>query len=202
MSWKWLTGKSLSGTFIRLDNVDPAMSGILGCLSEISYQEEWMREAERCRVEAEESKRQQELLVVTLHEIRTPVSAILHCSSLAKDNLVAFNEQIRIGTVGFEPNGQLIQQIEEGIEASESMLRQKVSLTSGIYQCGLVQGRIANDVLSFARVQRDMLTFNNREMDPRKEARLVGSPWQTGLRQILVVFAPCQGATSTNKEPV
>lgn len=176
MSWKWLTGKSVSGTFIRLDKVDPAMSGILGCLSDISYQEERTREAERRRVEAEESKRQQELLVdVTSHEIRTAVSAILHCSSLVKDNLVALNEQIRIGTAGFEPNEQLVQQIEEGIEASESMLRQKVSLTSGIYQCGLVQERIANDLLSFGRVQRDMLTFNDVEMDPRKEARKVGS---------------------------
>jgi signal transduction histidine kinase len=120
MTWKWLTGKTVSATFIRLDKVDPAMSGILGCLSDISYQEERMQEAERRRIEAEESKKQQELIVdVTSHEIRTPVSAILHCSSLVKENLAVIQAHLKRGD-SLKPSEDLLRQIKEDIEALES----------------------------------------------------------------------------------
>jgi signal transduction histidine kinase len=47
------------------------------------------------------------------------------------------------------------------------------SLTIGIYQCGLVQERIAGDVLSLARIQLDMLSLYDVEMDLKKEARKI-----------------------------
>ncbi|OCF32334.1 hypothetical protein I316_06002 [Kwoniella heveanensis BCC8398] len=169
-TWKWLNGTTTSGTFIRLDMVDSGLSGVMGCLSDISYQEERLLEAERRRIEAEESKQQQELLVdLTSHEIRTPVSAILQCSSLVKENLVVLQENLRgAGVDGFRAEPRLLTELEEDIEALES-----------IYQCGLVQERIANDVLSLARIQLDMLTMHDFEMDLKKEAR-----------KIVSVFAP------------
>jgi hypothetical protein len=42
---------------------------------------------------------------------------------------------------------------------------------AGIYQCGLVQERIANDILSLARIQLDTLTFYHEDVDLRKEGR-------------------------------
>ncbi|WWD18861.1 hypothetical protein CI109_103316 [Kwoniella shandongensis] len=160
--WKWLNGRTVSGTFIRLDLVDRGMSGVIGCISDITHQEEKLLEAERRRIEAEESKHQQELLVdLTSHEIRTPVSAILQCSSLAKENLVELGKQFRLaGPNGLKPTAKLLEELEEDIEALES-----------IYQCGLVQERIANDVLSLARIQLDMLSIHAVEMDLKMEAR-------------------------------
>jgi signal transduction histidine kinase len=175
MTWKWLTGKTVSATFIRLDKVYPAMSGILGCLSDISYQEERMQEAKRRRREAEESKTQQELLVdVTSHEIRTPVSAILHCSSPVKENLGVVEAQLHRG-VSLEPSRDLVQQFREDIEALESESISLTGLITGIHQCGLVQERIANDVLSLARVQLDMLTYYDVDVDLRRQAQKVGA---------------------------
>ena len=49
-------------------------------------------------------------------------------------------------------------------------------LTTGIYQCGLVQERIAADVLSLARIQLDMLTFDYTDMDLRASAKKVRCP--------------------------
>jgi hypothetical protein len=49
-------------------------------------------------------------------------------------------------------------------------------LTSGIYQCGLVQERIAGDVLSLARIQLDMLSLHDVETDLKKEAKKVSLP--------------------------
>ncbi|WWC73350.1 uncharacterized protein I206_107317 [Kwoniella pini CBS 10737] len=121
-TWKWLNGTAVSGTFIRLDMIDSSLSGVLGCLSDITYQEEQLVEAERRRLEAEESKHQQELLVdLTSHEIRTPVSAILQCSSLVRENLTALQGQLRsIGSEGFQATPELLAEIDEDLEALDN----------------------------------------------------------------------------------
>ncbi|ORY23447.1 hypothetical protein BCR39DRAFT_349936 [Naematelia encephala] len=123
MKWRWKqSGRHTSGLYIRLDMVAPGMSGIMGCLTDITYEEERVKEAELRRLEAEESKHQQELLIdLTSHEIRTPVSAILQCSSLVKENLVALKDQLRWSAqVGFKPTQELLDDLEEDVEALES----------------------------------------------------------------------------------
>jgi signal transduction histidine kinase len=69
----------------------------------------------------------------------------MQCSSLVKTNLLSLQEQfdmsIRTATP-FKPTSQLLTTIHEDLEALES-----------IYQCGLAQERISNDVLSLGRIQ-------------------------------------------------
>lgn len=123
LTWKWLNGRTESGTFIRLDLVgDTGMTGVLGCMQDISYQEERLHEAEARRIEAEESKRQQELLVdMTSHEIRTPVSAILQCSSLVKENLINLKAHLlEAGSAGFVADEELLDELEKDVEALDS----------------------------------------------------------------------------------
>ena len=128
--WKWQSGSAVSGMFIRLDLVMSSMSGILGCLTDVTYEEQRLVEAEKRRLEAEESKHQQELLIdLTSHEIRTPVSAILQCSSLVKENLVALKDQLKwSGSNGFKPTAGLLEDLEEDVEALESEFETRMSL--------------------------------------------------------------------------
>lgn len=179
LTWKWSNGKTVTGTFVRLTDA-AGVQGILGCLQDITYQEEKLMEAERRRYEAEEAKRQQELWIdMTSHEIRTPVSAILQCSSLAKENLVVLAEKLSTaGKGGFVPEEGVLHELYQDIEAleSESLMSPLASRCAddlGIYQCGLVQERIANDVLSLARVQLDMLSLYDTDTDLLKEGRKV-----------------------------
>lgn len=164
LEWKWKTGKTMSGTFINLKKLNQNLSGILACVTDISYKEEMLIEAENRRIQAEESKRHQELLVdLTSHEIRTPVSAILQCSSLVKENLCSLMDQMKwamANDVGFVPTPQTLLDLEEDVDALES-----------IFTCGAVQERIANDILSLARIQLDMLSLHDVEMDLQHEAR-------------------------------
>jgi hypothetical protein len=70
---------------------------------------------------------------------------ITYCSSLVKTNLVSLQEQLELSMrngTGFNPTQQLLTTINEDLEALES-----------IYQCGLSQERISNDVLSLGRIQ-------------------------------------------------
>jgi len=122
LTWKWRNGCSASGLFIRLDLAVHSLSGILGCVTDTTYEQRCLIEAEERRLEAEESKHQQELLIdLTSHEIRTPVSAILQCSSLVKENLVALKDQLKwSGASGFKPTKELLDDLEEDVEALES----------------------------------------------------------------------------------
>ncbi|KAL1405566.1 hypothetical protein Q8F55_009205 [Vanrija albida] len=162
ITYRWATGRCMSAVVVRLDLVDPGLTGMLACFSDVTDQEERLHEAERRRIEAEESKRQQELLVdLTSHEIRTPVSAILQCSSLVKENLATLRDKLeRAGPEGFIPSPTLLSELEQDLEALES-----------IYQCGLVQERIAGDVLSLARIQLDMLSVHEVDVDVAKQAQ-------------------------------
>lgn len=122
--WRWKTGRSVSGEFTRLDLLDPSLQGVLACTTDITDQEERVLEAERRRLDAEESRRQQELLVdLTSHEIRTPVSAILQCSSLVKDNLGALVGDLqtaRATHTGFHPSEALLHELTQDLVALES----------------------------------------------------------------------------------
>ncbi|KAL7419627.1 hypothetical protein Q5752_005540 [Cryptotrichosporon argae] len=202
LKWQWANGRSMSGVFIRLDKVHDGMSGILGCLTDMTLQEQQLRDSERRRIEAEESKRQQELLVdLTSHEIRTPVSAILQCSSLVKENLMALKEQLKFVATspnGFRPTPELLKDLDEDVEALES-----------IYQCGLTQERIAGDVLSLARIQLDMLSLHDVAFDIKKEGRKVFSVFASEAKmkriELKLDFGPlisARGITLLKTDPV
>ncbi|KAL7425265.1 hypothetical protein Q5752_000953 [Cryptotrichosporon argae] len=178
LTWTWRNGTTVSGRFIRLDMMVPGMTGVLGCLADITLQLAQLRAAEDRRREAEESKRQQELLIdTTSHEIRTPISAILQCSSLARANLKEL--RVTLTRPDFRPSAKLFRDIDDDIEALES-----------IYQCGLTQERIANDVLSLGRIQLDMLTFYDAPMDIQKDISKIISVFKSeaAVKDIQLVF--------------
>ncbi|KAG8934381.1 hypothetical protein FRC01_003338 [Tulasnella sp. 417] len=126
-------------------------------------------DAEHQRAEADERRRAQELLVdVTSHEIRQPVSAILNCSQFVRTNLGNLADALReAGSAPFVPTQSLLKQIQEDLDALDS-----------IYQCGLSQERIANDVLSLSRLQLDTLSIHATDFQLVPE-------WQ----QIVSIFA-------------
>jgi len=78
---------------------------------------------------------------------------------LVKTNLLSLLEQLEISLdnrTTFSPTKQLITTINDDLEALES-----------IYQCGLAQERISNDVLSLGRIQLgEYLSMVGNELTP------------------------------------
>ncbi|KAG8934382.1 hypothetical protein FRC01_003339 [Tulasnella sp. 417] len=130
-------------------------------------------DAERQRAEADERRRAQELLVdVTSHELRQPVSAILNCSQLVRTNLSNLADTLRkSGATPFVPTKPLLKQIEEDLDALDS-----------IYQCGLSQERIANDVLSLSRLQLDTLSIHTVDFQLVPELQRIISIFSNELK--------------------
>ncbi|KZV71818.1 hypothetical protein PENSPDRAFT_650380 [Peniophora sp. CONT] len=120
--------------------------------------------AEMRRKEADERRRGQELLIdVTSHELRQPVSAILNCASVLRANLGALHEELQDSQLygkPYMPTEKLLQSMVEDLEAIDAM-----------YQCGLAQERIANDVLSLSRIQLGALSIHPIEFQPVEETR-------------------------------
>lgn len=150
--------------------------GLLGVFTDISQRKkleamqlthalERAEQAEMQRKDAEERRRSQELLIdVTSHELRQPVSAILNCSSLVRTNLSALRDEIQSVGAQFRPTPKLLNTMQEDLEALDA-----------IYQCGLAQERIANDVLSLSRIQLNVLSIHPVEFDLVQEIKRITS---------------------------
>lgn len=177
--WQWKKGAYVTSVFTKLNHVNPKLNGLIGCVTDITWQKEREREqAQRLleeqerRKEAVAAKAQQELLIdVTSHELRNPISAVLQCSLVVSQDLQQLKSQIQSGNFTAGPELDLM--LNESIDALES-----------IYQCGLSQSRIADDVLSLGRIQLDMLQIFYTDTDLRKESSKLLSTFATECRRL------------------
>lgn len=185
IEFRWNTGSWCQAQCVAIEG-----RGILGAFTDISQQKKLeaiqlahaqekelaaqkrAEEAEEQRKEAEERRRGQELLIdVTSHELRQPVSAILNCSSLVRTNLAALRDEF-LGMAGsLRPTPEFLHTIEEDLDALDA-----------IYQCGLAQERIANDVLSLSRMQLNVLSIYPVDFNLVKEIRRIVSLFRNELK--------------------
>ena len=122
-----------------------------------------------------------ELLIdVTSHELRQPVSAILNCSSLVRQNyadlLLALQNCVETDTL-YKPTKKMLKTMDEDIDALDA-----------IYQCGLAQERIANDVLSLSRIQLQILSVCPVEFDLIPEVQRIISIFRNELKMYAFFF--------------
>ncbi|KAI5449034.1 hypothetical protein NCC49_005647, partial [Naganishia albida] len=175
MEWRWKNGNAVQGRFVRLDLVNPKLGGTIGCVTDITprkrdevLQQERLAVERLRREEAEAERRQQELLIdVTSHELRNPISAVLQCSMLISQDLLQLRTQVEDHVkqqLPFLPGQETIGLLNECLDAAES-----------VYECGLSQSRICDDVLSLGKLQLDKLQVFPIESDISKEiSKLIG----------------------------
>ncbi|KAG8961506.1 hypothetical protein FRC03_005304 [Tulasnella sp. 419] len=177
--------------------VEPIGDGLIGTVTDVSdrhlYEEAQIFrakerealakqraiEAEEREKEADQRRRAQELLVdVTSHELRQPVSAILNCSALVRGNLASlYNKLLKCleEALPFTPTRVLLGIMGEDLEALDA-----------IYQCGLAQERIANDVLSLSRLQLQILSIHPVDFDIVSEVRRILSIFSNELKMMKI----------------
>ncbi|KAK7740773.1 hypothetical protein SLS53_005241 [Cytospora paraplurivora] len=158
------------GTFLPVKNSDGAIQSFCGCVSDVSLQK-WQLEQERLRKEeALESKRQQENFIdMTSHEMRNPLSAIIHCAdaviaSLSKALEVHQHKGIlsrqssvtaSIGSKGGRdrPEAELL--MESSVENAETIIA-----------CAQHQKRIVDDILTMSKLDSKLLAVTPITVDP------------------------------------
>lgn len=176
---RFVSGRACSYVSLRLEGIAGASPGVLGCIYDITdrirneeLQKQRIEEAQRRQAEAEEAKRQQEELIdITSHEIRNPISNMMQCASLVRGNLLKLQGEL---TRAAFPATALAA-IEDDLDALQN-----------IYNCGLTQERISNDVLSLGKLQLGRLEIFHVATDISRETRKLVGVFQAEAKMNLV----------------
>lgn len=165
--------RSVLATFMPVKSSDGAIQSFTGCLSDVSLQV-WQLEQERLRKdEAIESKRQQENFIdMTSHEMRNPLSAILHCTDAIIASLLRvqeFHERPLPPTPG-QTNGTL-QEIQDAVngergEEERRLLRDSIENAETIVTCAQHQKRIVDDILTMSKLDSKLLAVTPCTINP------------------------------------
>ncbi|KAF9869346.1 histidine kinase group protein [Colletotrichum karsti] len=156
----------VNATFMPVSNSDGVVQSFTGCISDVSLQK-WQLETETRRTEeAIDSKRQQDNFIdMTSHEMRNPLSAIVHCSDAIIASLARCEElanrpssPILIKSPPEEDNGKhfdMKQLLSDSIENAET-----------IVACAQHQKRIVDDILTMSKLDSKLLAVTPCTVNP------------------------------------
>ncbi|KAK4702995.1 hypothetical protein P7C70_g3224, partial [Phenoliferia sp. Uapishka_3] len=140
------------------------------------------RDAEQRREEAEEKRKHQELLIdITSHEIRNPVSAIIQNAQVVKENLSALDKGLRESLKngdGFSPTPTMLDEIVEDVYALDSIITMARS-----------QSRIADDILSLAKIQMKTLEIAPVPTQLTEAVKRIASMFMNECRTKSITFS-------------
>ncbi|KAH7634988.1 putative histidine kinase group protein [Sordaria sp. MPI-SDFR-AT-0083] len=165
----------VQATLMPVRSTEGVMQSFTGCLSDVSLQK-WQLDREKQRKEeAIESKRQQENFIdMTSHEMRNPLSAIIHCADAITATLSRVQELVggdhhgsdsdarsyaSEGATDNQPNHELRAEVcellDNGIDSAET-----------IVGCAQHQKRIVDDILTMSKLDSKLLAITPITVNP------------------------------------
>ncbi|EON98769.1 putative histidine kinase group protein [Phaeoacremonium minimum UCRPA7] len=146
----------VQATFMPVKNSEGVIQSFTGCLSDVSIQK-WQIERERkWKEEALESKRQQENFIdMTSHEMRNPLSAIVHCSDAVIASLTKVQELMPKNVKGQTTYAEQERLVAASIENGET-----------IVACAQHQKRIVDDILTMSKLDSKLLAVTPITVNP------------------------------------
>ncbi|KAK7209820.1 hypothetical protein V2G26_016998 [Clonostachys chloroleuca] len=166
------SARSVLTTFIPVKSSDGVIQSFTGCISDVSLQK-WQLDQERKRKdEAIESKRQQENFIdMTSHEMRNPLSAIVHCADAIVASLARVEELDEVtepmtpsrATTGL-PQSQSEEQ--ERVSQMKRLIKDSIENAETIETCAQHQKRIVDDILTMSKLDSKLLAVTPCTVDP------------------------------------
>lgn len=181
--------RSVLATFLPVKSSDGVLQSFTGCISDVSLQK-WQLERERKRKEeAIESKRQQENFIdMTSHEMRNPLSAIIHCTDAIIASLSMIEDMatgppvgpvrpvtpfapVPAGPASSRPEMPRWHSDEPGetrrarVEARK-LLRDAIDHAETIETCAQHQKRIVDDILTMSKLDSKLLAVTPCTVNP------------------------------------
>ena len=152
-------------TFMPVKGSDGVTRSFTGCLSDVSLQK-WQLGRERKRKEEVlESKRQQDNFIdMTSHEMRNPLSAIIHCADAIQSSLVRASElqNERPMTPGLEGDDDAK---EEEPQKEAKLIDESIENAEIIVTCAQHQKRIVDDILTMSKLDSKLLAVTPHTVD-------------------------------------
>ncbi|KAK0729933.1 putative histidine kinase group protein [Lasiosphaeris hirsuta] len=166
----------VQATLMPVKTTEGTIASFTGCLSDVSLQR-WQLEREKQRKEeAIESKRQQENFIdMTSHEMRNPLSAIIHCADAITATLTRVQE-----LVNGEPHGDTATALSHGNSMGTLALREQldpqaevralvencIDSAETIVGCAQHQKRIVDDILTMSKLDSKLLAITPITVNP------------------------------------
>ncbi|KAK3956269.1 hypothetical protein QBC32DRAFT_310213 [Pseudoneurospora amorphoporcata] len=165
----------VQATLMPVRSTEGVIQTFTGCLSDVSLQK-WQLDREKQRKEeAIESKRQQENFIdMTSHEMRNPLSAIIHCADAITATLSRVQELVggdhhgsdsdarsyaSEGATDNQPNheirAEVCELLDNGIDSAET-----------IVGCAQHQKRIVDDILTMSKLDSKLLAITPITVNP------------------------------------
>ncbi|CAK7236270.1 hypothetical protein SEUCBS140593_009562 [Sporothrix eucalyptigena] len=164
----------VEASFLPVRDSDGNVQSVTGCLSDISLRR-WQLERERqVKEEAIESKRQQENFVdITSHEIRNPLTVIMHCGDAVLECLTKLRDDVRaVGSTFSGARQRALAMLEDGIEYAE------IIVGSALHQKAIV-----DDILTMSKLDSDLLAVTPVTVDPIEIVRSTLKMFEVQARQ-------------------
>ena len=158
------SARSVHATFMPVKSSDGTMQSFTGCISDVSMQTWQLGQEKKRKEEAIESKRQQENFIdMTSHEMRNPLSAIIHCTDAIVATLSRLEEVANIAEP-MSPSQQSDEQAE--LNLSKKLLRDSIENAETILTCAQHQKRIVDDILTMSKLDSKLLAVTPCTVDP------------------------------------
>jgi PAS domain S-box-containing protein len=159
----------VQATLMPVQDSEGVIKSFTGCLSDVSLQK-WQLEREKERKEeALESKRQQENFIdMTSHEMRNPLSAIIHCADAVTATLTKVKELVtaKTPTLLFTTEMQPEQDEPEDMYSEEQELIDScIENAEIIVTCAQHQKRIVDDILTMSKLDSQLLAITPITVD-------------------------------------
>ncbi|KAJ9145267.1 Peroxide stress-activated histidine kinase mak1 [Coniochaeta hoffmannii] len=156
----------VQATLMPVQDSEGVIKSFTGCLSDVSLQK-WQLEREKERKEeAIESKRQQENFIdMTSHEMRNPLSAIIHCADAVTATLTKAKELVpaQASAPKLAVNGDVQpQQQEETADIyseEQELIDSCIENAEIIVTCAQHQKRIVDDILTMSKLDSQLLAI-------------------------------------------
>ncbi|KAH8885675.1 putative histidine kinase group protein [Thozetella sp. PMI_491] len=176
----------VQATLMPVRSSEGVIQSFTGCLSDVSLQR-WQLEREKKRKdEAIESKRQQENFIdMTSHEMRNPLSAIIHCADAIIATLARVQEIIPASMSPGSPDSQTqlaLNRSNSDLEAARAALRvedkkdlvseemqlieNSIDSAETIVGCAQHQKRIVDDILTMSKLDSKLLAVTPITVNP------------------------------------
>ncbi|GAB1311705.1 Peroxide stress-activated histidine kinase mak1 [Madurella fahalii] len=184
----------VQATMMPVRTADGVIQSFTGCLSDVSLQK-WQLDWEKARKEeAIESKRQHENFIdMTSHEMRNPLSAIIHCADAITATLTRVQQLLGHGVYGDGANvsgkdlggsapsanpdddwrSEVRGLVESGIENAET-----------IVSCAQHQKRIVDDILTMSKLDSNLLAITPITVDPIQMVREALKMFEVEARRV------------------
>jgi signal transduction histidine kinase/CheY-like chemotaxis protein len=160
------SARSVHATFMPVKNTDGNVESFTGCISDVSLQTWQLGQEKQRKEEAIESKRQQENFIdMTSHEMRNPLSAIIHCTDAIVATLLRLEE---IATTVEPMSPSKTQQSDKlaELDMSKKLLRDSIENAETILTCAQHQKRIVDDILTMSKLDSKLLAVTPCTVDP------------------------------------